>query len=87
MSSSFCILFSISRPLLPRFRLSVSEESAICLSSSNTTSGITSGPSTNPVLQISAIRPSIITLVSKIFGNTMFSFDFVEASLFFLNID
>jgi CarD family transcriptional regulator len=43
----------------------ISEESAICLSSSSTKPGIIKGPSTNPVLQMSAIRPSIITLVSN----------------------
>ena len=60
-------MFNISRPLLPLTLFRSSEESAICCNSFKTNLGIISLPSINPVLQISAILPSIITLVSKIF--------------------
>ncbi|OJT80103.1 hypothetical protein BM532_19860, partial [Clostridioides difficile] len=60
-----------------------SEESAICLSSSKTKAGIISFPSINPVLQISAILPSIITLVSNTFGGMAFtSFYFLYPYLY-----
>ncbi len=58
----------MSRPRLPLFLLSESEESAICLNSSRTKLGIIILPSIKPVLSRSSIRPSIITLVSRILG-------------------
>ena len=68
MSNSFWIIFNISSPLLPLTLFRSSEESAICCNSSNTNFGTISLPSINPVLHISAILPSIITLVSNFFG-------------------
>ena len=56
----------MSRPRRPRLRLSESEESAISCNSRSTNWGIMSVPSTKPVSQTSAIRPSMITLVSRI---------------------
>jgi len=61
-------MFKMSKPLLPLFLFKLSDESAICLNSLRTNSGIIKDPSIKPVLQISAILPSIITLVSSIFG-------------------
>ena len=51
--------------LRPRVRFKRSAESAICCNSSSTNTGINNVPSINPLLQMSAIRPSIITLVSR----------------------
>ena len=51
-------------PRRPRFLRSGSLESAICLSSSKTILGTMKWPSMNPVEVRSAIRPSIIALVS-----------------------
>ena len=73
ISSSFWIEFSISRPLLPLTLFKSSDESAICCSSFNTNLGITNFPSINPVLHMSAILPSIITLVSKTLGGIFFT--------------
>ena len=70
---SFCILLSISRPLLPRFLFIESAESAIICNSWRTKFGITSIPSRKDVSQISAILPSIITLVSSILYAMFFS--------------
>ena len=72
MSNSFWIILSISRPLLPLTLFKSSEESAICCNSFKTNLGIISLPSTKPVLHISAILPSIITLVSNTFGGIDF---------------
>ena len=40
----------------------------MCLSSTRTNDGITMSPSIKPVFKISTILPSIMTLVSRIFG-------------------
>ena len=55
----------MSRPRRPRLRFSESEESATCCSSRSTNCGTTSVPSRNPVSQMSAMRPSMITEVSR----------------------
>ena len=62
----FWMRCSTSRPRRPRFRFSESEESATCWSSRRTNWGTTSVPSRKPVSQMSAIRPSMITEVSRI---------------------
>ncbi len=56
----------MSRPRRPRLRFIESDESATSCSSFSTNCGTTSVPSTNPVSQMSAMRPSMITLVSSI---------------------
>ena len=56
----------MSRPRRPRLRFSESEESATCCSSRSTNCGATSVPSRKPVSQMSAMRPSMITEVSRI---------------------
>ena len=61
---SRCIRDRMSRPRRPRLRRSASDESAMCCSSSSTNRGTTSVPYMNPDSTISAIRPSISTLVS-----------------------
>ena len=63
-----CISFKISRPRRPRFRFVASAESEIICNSFNTKRGTIRGPSINPVLHSSLIRPSIITDVSSSFG-------------------
>ena len=62
----FWIFCRMSSPRRPRFRLSESAESATSWSSFSTNCGMSSVPSMNPVSQMSAIRPSMITLVSRI---------------------
>ena len=74
----------MSRPLLPLFLLRLSEESAICLSSTSTNSGITISPSMKPVFIMSAILPSIITLVSRILGAGLLSLDLLFDDVVFL---
>ena len=69
--------FKISRPRLPRVLLSKSEESAMNCNSSNTKTGINKVPSIKPVLQISAILPSIITLVSSNLYHGVFNSVFI----------
>src|SRR5260370_28662905 len=56
---------SISNPRLPRFRRIVSAESAICCNSFNTKRGTTNVPLIKPVLLMSAMRPSMMALVSS----------------------
>jgi DNA repair protein RadA/Sms len=68
LPASLRILPRISSPLLPRLRFKGSAESAICCSSSRMKVGTMIVPSIKPLLQISRILPSIITLVSRIFG-------------------
>ena len=60
-----CILCSISSPRRPRCLFDPSVESATTCSSLSTNSGTTIMPSIKPASAISAIRPSIITLVSS----------------------
>ena len=55
----------MSRPRRPRLRFIESEESATCCSSRSTNWGTTSVPSRKPVSQISAMRPSMMTEVSR----------------------
>ena len=55
----------MSRPRRPRLRFMESAESATSCSSLSTNCGITRVPSRKPVSQMSAIRPSMITLVSR----------------------
>src|SRR3990172_5592528 len=55
----------MSSPRRPRARLSESDESAMCWSSCRMNCGITNTPSRNPVSHRSAIRPSMMTLVSS----------------------
>jgi uncharacterized protein YacL len=62
----FWIFCRMSRPRRPRLRLRVSAESATSWSSFRTNCGMTSVPSMKPVSQISATRPSMMTLVSRI---------------------
>ena len=61
---SFCSFESTSMPRRPRCRRKASGESAIYCSSLSTKWGINSVPDRKPVLAISAILPSMITLVS-----------------------
>ena len=61
----FWIFCRMSRPRRPRLRFSESAESATSCSSLSTNCGMTSVPSRNPVSQTSAMRPSMITLVSR----------------------
>ena len=61
----FWIFCRMSRPRRPRLRLSESAESATSCSSFKTNCGMTSVPSRKPVSQTSAIRPSMMTLVSR----------------------
>src|SRR6185503_17106417 len=63
----FCKRFSMSRPRLPRWRLDESGESATCCNSRRMNCGMINDPVRNPVSATSAIRPSIITDVSRIF--------------------
>ena len=63
----FCMRCRMSRPRRPRLRFRESEESATICSSRRTNWGIISVPSRNPVSQTSAIRPSMMTLVSRTF--------------------
>ena len=56
----------MSRPRRPRLRFRESEESATCCSSRRTNWGTTRVPSRKPVSQMSAMRPSMITEVSRI---------------------
>ena len=65
MRDSLRIFCRMSRPLRPRTRFRESAESAMCCSSSSTNTGMRSVPSRKPVSQISAIRPSMMTLVSS----------------------
>src|SRR5512139_2144731 len=58
----FWILWRMSSPRRPRFRLSVSPESATSCSSLSTNCGTTSVPSMKPVSHTSAMRPPMITL-------------------------
>ena len=58
----------IDRPLRPLFRFRPSAESAMWRSSSSTKSGMMIFPSIKPVWSKSMILPSMITLVSRIFG-------------------
>src|ERR1019366_537933 len=62
----FCTRARMSSPRRPRLRFMESAESATSCSSRSTNCGITSTPSRNPVSAISAMRPSMITLVSRI---------------------
>ena len=62
----FWIFCRMSRPRRPRFRFIESAESATSCSSFSTNCGMTSVPSTKPVSQTSAMRPSMMTLVSRI---------------------
>ena len=55
----------MSSPRRPRCRFDPSVESATTCSSRSTNSGTTIMPSMNPASAISAIRPSMITLVSS----------------------
>lgn len=73
----------MSRPLLLLFLFKESEESEICLNSSNTKLGMTNGPSTNPVSQISNILPSIITDVSNIFSEFLLITSLTASLAFF----
>jgi hypothetical protein len=61
----FWIFCRMSSPRRPRLRFSESLESATSCSSLSTNCGMTSVPSRKPVSQMSAIRPSMITLVSR----------------------
>ena len=56
----------MSSPRRPRLRLSGSDESATNCSSFSTNCGTTSVPSRKPVSTMSATRPSMMTLVSRI---------------------
>ena len=62
----FWIFWRMSRPRRPRLRLSESLESATNCSSLSTNCGITRVPSMKPVSQTSEMRPSMMTLVSRI---------------------
>jgi hypothetical protein len=62
---SFCNEDSTSMPRRPRWRRRLSGESAMYCSSASTKCGMSSEPGKKPVRAISAIRPSIITLVSS----------------------
>ena len=64
----FCIRLSMSRPRRPRLRLILSELSAMPCNSCSTKRGTISLVSMIPVSQISAIRPSMMTLVSRTSG-------------------
>ena len=66
MPDIFWIFCRMSRPRRPRLRFSESAESATSCSSFSTNCGMTSVPSTKPVSQTSAMRPSMMTLVSRI---------------------
>ena len=57
----------MSSPRRPRLRFIESAESATICNSWSTNCGTTSVPSRNPVSAMSAIRPSMMTLVSRIF--------------------
>src|SRR6266498_1821459 len=59
---TFC---RMSRPRRPRLRFRESEESATCCSSRRTNWGTTRVPSRKPVSQMSAMRPSMMTEVSR----------------------
>ena len=61
----FWIFCRMSSPRRPRLRFIESEESATSCSSLSTNCGMTIVPSMKPVSQISAMRPSMITLVSR----------------------
>ena len=65
-SDIFWIFCRMSRPRRPRLRFIESDESATSCSSFSTNCGMTSVPSRNPVSHTSAIRPSMMTLVSRI---------------------
>src|ERR1022692_2102333 len=56
----------MSSPRRPRLRFMESAESATSCSSRRTNWGITSTPSRKPVSAMSAMRPSMMTLVSRI---------------------
>src|SRR4030042_1517272 len=62
-----CRRFRISSPRRPRVRRSSSGESAIYCSSSRINLGTRKVPSRTPVSEMSAMRPSMMTLVSRIF--------------------
>src|ERR1022692_4565828 len=64
----------MSRPRRPRLRFMESAESATSCNSRRTNWGITSTPSRKPVSAISAMRPSMITLVSKILNDFLDTF-------------
>ncbi len=64
----------MSRPRRPRLRFIESAESATNCSSRRTNWGMTRTPSKNPVSATSAIRPSIITLVSRILKDFLADF-------------
>src|SRR6266850_6418606 len=65
-SGPFLIRCRMSSPLRPRFRFRESWESAMYCSSLRTNCGTTRVPSRKPVSQTSAMRPSMMTLVSRI---------------------
>ena len=61
----FCSRFKMSSPRRPRFRFILSPLSAMACNSFRTNLGTTNFVSTMPVSHTSAIRPSMITLVSR----------------------
>ena len=61
----------MSRPRRPRLRFIESAESATSCSSRRTNCGMTRMPSRNPVSAMSAMRPSMMTLVSRILNDLL----------------
>jgi len=65
MSTSFWIFLQDVQAAPPRLRFSGSDESAMCCNSRRMNCGMTSVPSRNPVSVMSAMRPSMMTEVSR----------------------